>query len=147
MLTIIDVDNCIAHDEWRRYMIKHPTFAGDRFHDYHLASAFDRIGNRHLLASETRPIVIITAMPERYRVLRELWLNMHSVKYDRMMMRDDWDRRHAVDVKRDLFNEAIALFRAAPHEVVAYDDRDDILAMYRQKGATAFKAILGKEHQ
>lgn len=147
MLVFLDVDNCIAHDEWRRHFIKPADYFGDRYHEYHLASAFDKVGNRHICTRPGSTTVLITAMPEHYRVLRELWLAANCIPYDELLMRRDGDRRNAVMVKRDLFEEHLVLNRATAQDAIAYDDRDDILAMYRSKGATAIKAILGKEHE
>lgn len=147
MIIILDVDNCIAHDEWRRHLIderaQHPDA---RYHDYHLASAFDECALEWRRFSSPSTVLIFTAMPELYRKLRELWLNKNGIGYAALMMRRHSDHRSSVAVKRDMLQEAMALYRAVPHEIRAYDDRDDVIAMYQEQGVDAVLYRLGKEH-
>lgn len=136
---ILDIDNCIADDSWRipriNWEIEDPL---NRYHDYHSLSAFDSAHNHDLYINTRCDIVIFTARPIMYRALTEEWLKRHGVGYQLLMMRDMNDHRPSVELKH---NQLMALFNntevKAGDIVGAYDDRPDVVELYRKFGIPA----------
>lgn len=137
-IVIFDCDNVIADDGWRIPMIKRTDNVWNRYHNYHLASAYDNVGNRHLLhGAAHRSIYIFTAMPEHYRHLRELWFNHRRIPYTKLVMRPDNDHRPSVELKRSMLLDLFDRGFSPAHIAAAYDDRPDVVAMYRKYDVNA----------
>lgn len=141
---ILDLDNCIADDEWRLPAIEweHTDFF-QRFHEYHLHAAKDRLCNSHLF-SASPPLVIITGRPFAYWKLTVRWLQRHLIPYVGLYMRpNNGCHLPAPDVKRYLLHRFFASAHVtADHIVCAYDDRADVVAMYREEGVTAQRVFI-----
>lgn len=137
-VSIFDLDNCISNDSWRKDIIdfKNEAAHNERWHEYHSLSNLDKYENSHMVdqeADEDNKIVIITGRPERYRNQTIGWLNAHSINYFSLLMRDNKDKRSSVEVKKAL----VKAFIIDNHPVdvqVAYDDRQDIVDMYKEIG-------------
>lgn len=135
--TLFDCDNVLADDAWRIPLIRWSV--GDmakRYHAYHLASAFDAPGNRALLKqARAEDVLIFTAMPEEYRVLRQLWFNHNRIGFNKIYMRPEGNHLHSVELKRWMLYEAFADFGIGPESIAtAYDDRPDVVQMYQDEG-------------
>jgi hypothetical protein len=138
--TIFDCDNVLADDSWRIPLINWKQPSMDlRYRPYHLASAFDEPGNRKLLKRLlTEQVLIFTAMPEEYRVLRQLWFNHRRIGYNRIYMRPDGNHEPSVSLKRWMLYQAYQDFGIGPqHIAIAYDDRPDVVEMYAEEGVRA----------
>lgn len=133
---ILDLDNCIADDAWRIPSIdwSQSDMMG-RYHDYHSLAAFDKVANTDLfeeLSAENR-LIIMTARPVLYRAATEHWLDTNGVGYDILMMRSNADHRASAELKESQLHRAILDFGLITNEVIcAYDDRPDVVAMYRR---------------
>ncbi len=134
-MLIVDLDNCISHDQWRLGLIRWDTdnmFI--RFHGYHAACVGDQPGNLHIL---TEPYVIFTARPETYRRHTEQWLRQHKLTPYAVHMRRDGDHRPSLIVKEEMTLKVIQ------HSItMAYDDRNDIVEMYQRHGIAATRLCL-----
>lgn len=140
---IVDLDNCIADDAWRIPKINwsKPTPIA-RYHDYHSLSGFDAIGNLRIFDEHADcGLIIFTARPELYRALTHEWLTRRGVPYERLFMRGNEDHRDSIELKRTMvlnlpeFYYGIALEDIA----AAYDDRQDVVDMYRSYKITAHR--------
>lgn len=147
-IVIIDVDNCISDDCWRRdHIIPSDVAAAPevRWHAYHLAAGADEARNIHIfkqIPAGSR-IVISTAMPEFYRRRRERWLRKHNVPFDQLVMRANKDHRPSVEVKRDALH---AIIREYPHaNIMAYDDHPEIVTMYKNHGVFAIHMAINED--
>lgn len=131
-ILIFDADNCLSDDGWRIPLIDFKQQSMDaRYHNYHLASAFDTPGNLQLLKNkQAEDVFIFTAMPERYRVLRELWFNSKRIGINHIFMRANGDHRKSVEVKRDMLRELLEGGISRSSILAAYDDRKDVVDMY-----------------
>ena len=137
-VAIFDLDNCISNDSWRKDIIDFKTegMHNERWHEYHSLCNLDKYENKPFVDQELsfgNKIVIITGRPERYRNQTIGWLDAHGIPYSSLMMRGDKDKRTSADVKKEL------LLRFcndnAPVEIqVAFDDRQDIIDMYKDIG-------------
>lgn len=136
MIRILDLDNCIANDEWRIQFIDwNEQDMNKRYEKYHSCSFNDQIGNTHLLRTE-HDIVISTARPECYRATTIAWLDSKNIDCVSLFMRPDGDHRHSVDLKRDHL-KLIASIHGADNIADAYDDRPDVVKMYMDNGIVA----------
>lgn len=139
---ILDIDGCIAHDAWRIPQIDWSTDdLFKRYDAYHRLSPRDKAGNIDLFLLVEEPIVVLTSRPVHYRALTAVWLKRNGCRYAALIMRNNDDHRRSTDVKRDQV-------RALPEYGVtavscAYDDRPEILRMYRDEFgfATELRAL------
>lgn len=143
MIHIVDLDNTIAHDAHRIPYIEWDKSGHDRYHLYHMLAPYDDFCNRQLCADPGISIVVFTARPEMYRVPTEYWLNKHNIRWKILMMRNNDDHRHSVDIKRDMLAKLLSVGVNKAAIANAYDDREDVVAMYKEQG---LKASLVKCH-
>ncbi len=135
---ILDLDNCIANDEHRipRINWQHAD-PFRRYHDYHLLSAFDEVGNRDLLEG-TSDIVIFTARPAHYRAMTVEWLRRNDIDVKHLLMRNDDDHCHSKELKLNQLSWLLNEYGILLADIVcAYDDRADVIKMYTDFGIPA----------
>lgn len=131
-MIIVDLDNCIADDRWRQHLIRWEQPQGfRRYHDYHMAIPGDQPENLSILAGQQT--ILFTSRPQRYEWLTREWLSRHGIKYNALYMRSERDWRPSPETKRDML-KSLGLLMPLSKIVMAYDDRDDVLAMYRGEG-------------
>lgn len=139
---IVDLDNCIANDSWRIPKINwQKANPMDRYHDYHSLSAWDELGNTDIF--EAHPgarIIVFTARPVLYAAITQEWLKRRGVNYDHLVMRNNNDHRPSIDLKRTMLSWLPQIYGVGLDEIVAaYDDRQDVVDMYRSHGITAHR--------
>jgi hypothetical protein len=143
-LVIFDLDGCISDDEWRRGMIDERK--PDKYGTYHEQILDDDpvlAGKDHLakcISAGEFP-VFITARPFKYAPQTRTWIQKHLGLFATddywLFMRDNLNTKSSVDIKR----EALALIkRSYPNAkiVCGYDDREDVVTMYRCEGIEAY---------
>lgn len=139
MVVIVDLDNCIADDKWRIPLINHQA-ASDflKYHSYHMAIPGDPVANRHILEGHMYGrIVISTSRPEMYRWLTVGWLDYHKIRYAQIFMRPKDDTTSSsAEIKRKALHAIRKQFPKCDI-VMAYDDRPDVIEMYRQENIPA----------
>ncbi|TXH50797.1 MAG: hypothetical protein E6Q97_19690, partial [Desulfurellales bacterium] len=136
---ILDLDNCIADDQWRipriNWQHKDPM---RRYHDYHSLSGFDRAGNKDLFHKTKHDIIILTARPVHYAPITMEWLNRQHIKPFALIMRNNDDHSPSVDLKRKQMGWLTHLYGVDVKDIVcAYDDRMDVVEMYLNHGIIA----------
>ena len=132
-MIILDLDNCIANDEWRIPAINwHKKDPTARYHDYHALAAFDTAYNHCLWAGKR--CAIFTARPIAFRAPTVEWLRRAGVQVEFILMRNDDDHRPSCDLKETqlkwLFDPL--LYGVHKHDIeMAYDlfahQRDGVL--------------------
>jgi hypothetical protein len=137
---ILDLDNCIADDGWRIPAIdwsQQDPF--QRYHPYHSLSAWDACCNRNLFEHFIGEIIICTGRHIMYRFMTEEWLKRNGVQYSYLLMRNNTDNRtSSPDVKSGMIDWLFNHYNVKPEEIeMCYDDRPDIIAMYRSRGLPA----------
>lgn len=163
-LYLIDLDNCISDDRWRRvpHLEHRPdgTFAtpggvpvadpDGYYHHYNCRAYQDEPVNLHILKgalsveTDDAELLIVTARPEKYRPITEQWLrdkcgvHIHS---DNILMRPEGNHSPSPELKVNLVNDWITdnlledyVFSAI--KIFAYDDRADVLFAYEQWAAS-----------
>lgn len=139
---ILDLDNCIADDAWRIPKINwQKSNPMERYHDYHSLSGFDRVGNVDLFEKHSaEKIIIFTARPVLYSAVTQEWLRRSKIDYEYLVMRNNGDHRHSLELKRTMLGWLPHVYGVDLKEIAAaYDDRPDVVAMYKEEGIPAFQ--------
>jgi hypothetical protein len=143
-VAIFDIDGCISDDEWRRGRIPEGAKAFQDYAHYHAACGQDAVlefGGKvlldHIRANDF--IAFITARP--LDVAKETceWIvaqfAIQPNKDFMILMREPGENASAVDVKKRLLEYVSIYCKDTGRKVcAAYDDRADIIEMYRQNG-------------
>lgn len=142
---IVDLDNCIANDAWRIPKINwQKSNPMDRYHDYHSLSGYDELGNTEIFAEHANAkVLVFTARPVLYHAVTEEWLRRKGVPYECIVMRNNNDHRPSLELKRSMLKWMPELYEVPLERIVAaYDDRPDVVEMYKTHGITAHKRQL-----
>ena len=143
---IIDMDNCLSDDRWRRAQVFNPRaadFAVGKllapFHGYNSLAPFDAPTTRDAFAQEilhwdNPAVVISTARPEFYFTATKEWLsrNFPELQLLNIYMRNNADDASGVEVKRKSLGRLKLDY--SPEILCAYDDDRDALDMYADNG-------------
>ena len=98
------------------------------------------INTMHGLISVGYVGLICSGRPEEYRETTEDWLRRHFVNYRHLYMRPTGDYRSDVDIKL----ETLAAIRESGYvPVLACDDRDRLVQMWREQGLVCLQAAPG----
>lgn len=148
-LVIFDIDGCISDDEWR---IRHIDTDSKpiNYDPYHKRLQWDSPtfgGASHLrnfLLSESPKftILFVTARPVLYWAATVAWLEknfgIQYAKHYYLYMRPIGNVQKSVDLKKDVTLRLVAAFGASGKVIQhAFDDRRDIVDMYRSIGIQA----------
>lgn len=157
-IAIWDLDNCLSSDEWRIPLIRwDEKDLEKRYLAYHDECDIDLPANLlvfNAMRMITAPL-FFTARPESVRRKTEEWIK-HNLKVESpiVLMREEHNRGGAVEIKRMMFMKLI-LSLAAKHfknldtgegevdqqiditNIIAFDDRLDIVEMYHALGIRA----------
>lgn len=88
------------------------------------------------LKDEWTDILLVSGRPEDWREDTEEWLHRHRVRYDRLYMRLEGDKRSDVIVKREILQQ----IRSEGYEILmAFDDRPRVVEMWRAHGITTLQ--------
>jgi hypothetical protein len=141
---LVDIDNCISDDVWRRPRSRVRTEAAaalpvqlQRLHEYHMLAPFDRpvlLVQEEIVLKNLVPI-IVTARPELYRPHTLEWLRRNfehwGVDDSRLYMRHNNDVNESALVKRKALQAIVREHMASSDDIVcAYDDDLNVLRMY-----------------
>lgn len=157
-VVIWDIDNCIADDSRRIPLIDFKQRDPNaRYDPYHKGCGDDPAANIDIVAefaAKAERTVFMTSRPVKYRQPTQDWLKanvpiLEKVKWS-LMMRDDDDTRSSSEVKKAQLSRLSAYGVRIPEDVVAaFDDRKDVIEMYRLHGIENAKllAIRKEDHQ
>jgi hypothetical protein len=143
---IFDLDNCLADDRARIPLINWSEAHPDkRYAEYHRDVSNDPVGNydKFVAATAEATPIFITARPPMVgssdvRNQTTQWIKDNlGVEDPILIMRNMGDHRPSVEMKRAQLVWLGQHDVAAKDIVCAYDDRSDIVAMYRDNGINA----------
>ena len=138
-MIILDLDNCIADDGWRIPKIDWEHENPDvRYWRYHSLAPFDTAGNHDLLdRAREEGCVISTARPAHYKCATVEWLKrIAGLQPLAILMREPYDHRPSVHLKRSHV-EIVRGTSSYEKITAAFDDRPDVVQMYRMNGIVA----------
>lgn len=143
-IVVFDIDGCISDDRWRRARIPADANQPLQFDFYHAGCGDDpplEVGSQVLTGHIANGdfIAFCTARPFKVAELTAGWIERHfSIEPTKdfiILMRKDDDARSAVEVKTEFLsyiNKYVE--QTGKNLVMAYDDRQDIIDMYRENG-------------
>lgn len=142
-IVIFDLDNCLSDDRARIPLIDWSKGNPDeRYAAYHAKCGDDPAANLHVLEPHISNCMIafFTARPETVRRETMNWIAnvLHAATKAfefQLYMRSENDRRPSAIVKLDMLRMLRA--RADVKIVQAYDDREDVVAMYLAENVPA----------
>lgn len=146
---IFDLDNCVFDDGWRTRLIDNRKSGDAKYEEYHANLKYDRVFELSYLLIQNalqskKFIIFVTARPEKWR---EATTN-HIIEFLKIepgsqfviCMRPDGDTRPSPELKKYLLANDLS-FHSANSEwtiVRAFDDRQDVVDMYRSMGIDAY---------
>ena len=140
-IAIFDLDGCISDDRWRRHLLpKHEGAHNGDFDKYHDNLGRDRAANLDAVLAASNAgheVVFITARPLKFKNATKVWLDgfLHKIDYT-LLMRPDDNVMSSPELKVWLFDK---YFNEGSWDrvAIAYDDRQDVLDAYHNKGVKA----------
>ncbi len=134
---ILDLDNCISDDGWRIPFINWQKDRQNRYHEYHQLAPFDKLGNKGLLTSPHK-LIVFTGRPVYFHAATEHWLQQHFITITHLIMRNNDDLSNSADLKQKQLSWLLGHYLSS-HDTIAdaFDDRPDVVAMYRAHGIDA----------
>lgn len=152
-VAIIDIDNCLADDAWRREFLRpHYEQVGLRpslspWHVYHDLAALDEPGFVHefevfMRHAQPYKVFFLTMRPEIYRYSTQHWLQRHHpTLHGTLIMRGIEDERPPVEVKRSMLSHICRQYNFALSNIIAaFDDHQEVLRMYNDEGLPVVEA-------
>lgn len=146
-VVMFDLDGCVSNDTWRRGRIPEGANKCEDYQHYHDGCGDDplmghgaRLLEKHIVDGDF--ITFTTSRPFNVAEKTAKWISNHfkiaPVQDFMILMRKDNDDRSAVDIKREFVKHMRAFERETGKKVIAaYDDRLDIINMYRELGLNA----------
>ena len=143
---IFDLDNCLSNDSWRIPQIDwEAPDPGKRYAHYHDLCELDHPGNvasyRSALSLNDAEPIFFTARPVSVREKTMRWLTKHLLRYNEelpiLIMRNNGDHRPSVVLKHDMLGVLVEYGVDKADVVHAFDDRQDIVDMYKAHGIPA----------
>jgi len=143
---IFDLDNCLADDRARIPLINWAQSNPEkRYAAYHSNVGEDPVGNYDFFCAATKDCcpIFLTARPHtvgkidvRAKTLR--WIQDHlGIENPILLMRNIGDHRPSVELKCTQLNHLFDWGIKLKDIVCAYDDREDVVAMYADAGILA----------
>lgn len=131
---IVDLDSTVSDDSWRQWMIlPEESDSNEKYHAYHIHCSEDELINRWIIDESPVPIIFLTARPEYMREKTEQWLKKNNITPLLILMRANDDHSSSPKMKKRAMED---ISRFVSFEC-AYDDREDVVQMYRNLGVEA----------
>lgn len=148
-LIILDLDNCICDDGWRIDEIEWDKPAGDaRYEKYHALHPFDVAGNRQIYSPHVANarFIVITGRPWIHRATTLRWLALEDIYGPLLQMRPPGNQSTLAmkekALKQTLDQPGLVQAVGGRKRIQAFDDRQDIVDMYRSYGLDAHRVFI-----
>lgn len=154
MIYIFDIDGTLADLSHRLHFIQQTPKDWDGF--FKACSADKPIPEVIAIAKALAPnysIKLITGRSDAVREETSLWLDQQGILFSDLMMRKAGDHREDSIVKSELLDELMRTYyynhdyyNHAPAEIISgiFEDRQQVVDMYRARGLRVFQVAEGK---
>ncbi len=133
-MIILDLDGCSCNDEHRLHVLEQNWPRSPRIWDaYHSLCIHDCPANKDVWRDRS-DIIVLTGRPADYESATRAWMARHGMKTHFIQMRPVGNVDPAPLLKRIW---ASRLLKDGVHIDAAYDDRQDIVDMYKSLGINA----------
>ena len=148
-MIILDLDNCISDDRWRRHLQK------TNIELYHALAPSDNMVNFDIINScDSEKILVITGRPESCRAATNTWFMRNRIVVTDMLMRPEGNDMPSPELKVFLLDKYLNEKNIPIKEIeIAFDDREDVLMAYIKYGVrvtmqlTADRKRPGKDNE
>jgi phosphoglycolate phosphatase-like HAD superfamily hydrolase len=144
MLYIFDIDGTLADLTHRLYLVRLPQPDWETFHKLcpDDVPIWEVITVARALAAAGHILVFSTGRMESNRAATDAWLRKYRVCLGNLFMRADGDHREDFVVKSELLEK---IKRTFPEEKIggAFEDRQQVVDMYRENGIRVFQVAKG----
>jgi hypothetical protein len=132
MIVVVDIDDTLFDARWREPYIQESwdAFHAQGEHDKPILPVIKLVNSLGLMGNR---VVLCTGVNERWRPMVMAKLVRHSIWLDDLLMRPDDDYRKSRDMKPALVEKLIG---SLDHVSLVIDNREDILAAFRDRGIT-----------
>ena len=141
---ICDIDGTIADNSHRQHWVRSKPKNWTAFNamiadDLPIWEVIDTV---NMFREEGYKLIIVTAREGTLEYVTRDWLARHYIEYDAYYMREAKDYRDDTIVKSEILDQIIA---DHPDWTpwIAFDDRDKVVAMWRQRGIKCFQVAPG----
>lgn len=86
-------------------------------------------------------IHLVTGRPDNTRDITSAWLQKFRIPYGLLLMRKEGDHRKDSEVKSELIDLAFSMI--SPEDMVAIEDRNQVVEMYRARGIKTLQVAPG----
>lgn len=139
---IFDMDGTLCNSDHRKYNLDNgkKDWAG-WFRDMDKDPVHEDVAQFYDIAMEKNiPVFICTGRDESYRDVSQAWLDEHGFIVDDLYMRKAGDRRDDSIVKKEMLDK---IRSSGYNPVLAFDDRDRVVKMWRENGVRCFQVAPG----
>ena len=143
LCVLCDIDGTLANVDHRRHFVESRPANWQAFYQAmpHDTPIVPVVSTFHALQRHGNlKGVLFTGRPDSYRDKTEAWLAKHAISYDWLLMRKATDYRPDEIVKLEML-KYIQARGWQPHVVI--DDRDKVVAMWRDQGLVCLQAAPG----
>lgn len=135
---IVDLDGTLCDCSHRRHLAEQRDWKG-----FYEALVDDPV-NEHVRVTvealaESYTVLLVSGRPLDYAYHTIVWLDESAICYDELHMRKSGDSRDDTIVKREILTE----LRKKYDIVMAFDDRDRVVKMWRDEGIPCFQVAEG----
>lgn len=137
---ILDLDNCISEDEWRLKYIDHEQKSSmGKHHAYNMLAGWDKCRNQIIFRPfNKRKIIIFTSRPMLYKPITDEWLRRNAINPMAKFIRPPGDVCGSVDLKYNFLRVLRNEHHVSNRDIVcAYDDKIEVINMYKNEGVNA----------
>ncbi len=138
---VFDLDGTLANLDHRLHLIKCETPDWDGF--FAAVSddgVYDHIAGVARALATKHAVVLVSGRSDQCRHATERWLAKNNIPYIFLYMRTAGDHRPDYKVKRDLLT---ALLEDGYEPIMALDDRDQAVEMWRDAGVPCAQVAVG----
>ena len=136
---IFDIDGVLADDRHRSHFIRQSPRNYNSYYDAMINDPPIIVGVIICQALAAQwPIYLFTGRPITHEAQTQAWLKQQLIPYDRLNMREPNDFRPNIAVKRDMLARLEGEGYWQP--MAAFEDRPEVIAMYREEGVPCFAA-------
>lgn len=145
MIYIFDIDGTLADISHRLHFIQTAPANWDKF----FAACVDDapinevIATAQLLKRSGAYILLLSGRSEVVRIETIQWLARHFVPWNCIYMRAQGDHRQDNIVKEELLNQALSDWHSVGTIIGVFEDRKQVVDMYRQRGLRVFQVAEG----
>ena len=145
LIVIFDLDGTLADISHRRHYVEKPDKQDADWRAFYAACVDDKLNHAvdHAWISYQASgyeMWIVSGRSDEVRPQTEEWLTKMSLRPDKLLMRKADDHQPDHKLKRAWLNDGTIPKKRV---VTVFDDRDSVVAMWREEGLTCFQVAPG----